>query len=626
MDRFEDVKLRVKEANDLVAMIESYLPLRPRGRTLVALCPFHQEKGPSFTVYPDSQHFHCYGCGKSGDVFTFLMEREGLTFREAFERLAERARISLEGVFQRGGQDVVRGPDPYEVLSEVRAFFHASLRTPEGSAAAGYLADRGLGEAVLPWSLGYHPAQGSLAAFAARKKLPRTVLEESGLLRNGRELFAGRVMFPIEDERGRVVGFGGRILPGMDTPRADGFVPPKYVNSPESPFFNKRKVLFGLHRAKLAGSRRIVVMEGYTDVIASHLAGFQGSVATLGTAFTGEHVAKIERYATEGLVLLFDGDRAGAQAAERAMRELVSSAVVVRIALMDGAKDPGEMLAARDGDDPDMVAERRARFADLLDGAEDALTVWFRLLRRRIGGAGAVQTEALAKECAKLLEAADSEVRRHALVEEMARHLAMPAAVLTRMVRTRPDPVRTPARAAVGEGSAEGGAARRDGEGPAIPSVPPVAVRPARPRTPLERAETDLLACMVAQPLLSQVELVAPLQFEPVAELMGWIREAVGHGRTASADVLRSLFASCTDRPDLSQLLAEAANRAQGITQPKPFLESIERGRQRVTVRDDVRSTRQQLQEALSSGNREVADELTRRLVEQLRQERPRST
>ena len=622
MDRFEDVKLRVKEANDLVALIESYLPLRPRGRTMVALCPFHAEKGPSFTVYPDSQHFHCYGCGKSGDVFTFLMEREGLTFREAFERLAERARISLEGVFQRGNQEVARGPDPHEVLSEVRAFFHASLRTPEGSAAAGYLADRGLAEAMLPWSLGYHPAQGSLAAFAARKKLPRTVLEESGLLRNGRELFAGRVMFPIEDERGRVVGFGGRILPGMDTPRADGFVPPKYVNSPESPFFNKRKVLFGLHRAKLAGSRRIVVMEGYTDVIASHLAGFQGAVATLGTAFTAEHVAKIERYATEGLVLLFDGDRAGAQAAERAMRELVTSSVVVRIALMDGAKDPGEMLAARDGDDPDLVAERRARFADLLDGAEDALTVWFRLLRKRLGGSGAVQAEALAKECANLLSVVDSEVRRHALVEEMARHLALPAAALARMVRVRPEATRRAAPDATPAPQSDAAT----GDGPVLPARAPAATRPSRPLTPLERAELDLLACMVAQPVLAQSELVAPLQYEPVAQLVAAIRQAVDQGRTASAEVLRSLFAGCTDRPDLSRLLAEAASRAESIAQPRPFFDSLERGRQRVSVRGDVRSTRLQLQEALASGNRDMADELTRKLREQLRQERPRSS
>ncbi len=622
MDRFEDVKLRVKEANDLVALIESYLPLRPRGRTLVALCPFHAEKGPSFTVYPDSQHFHCYGCGKSGDVFTFLMEREGLTFREAFERLAERARISLEGVFQRGSHEVQRGPDPHEVLSEVRAFFHASLRTPEGSAAAGYLADRGLAEAILPWSLGYHPAQGSLAAFAARKKLPRQVLEESGLLRNGREMFSGRVMFPIEDERGRVVGFGGRILPGMDAPRADGFVPPKYVNSPESPFFNKRKVLFGLHRAKLAGSRRIVVMEGYTDVIASHLAGFQGAVATLGTAFTGEHVAKIERYATEGLVLLFDGDRAGAQAAERAMRELVTSTVVVRIALMDGAKDPGEMLAARDGDDPDLIAERRARFADLLDGAEDALTVWFRLLRRRLGGSGAVQAEAMAKECANLLSVVDSEVRRHALVEEMARHLALPATALARMVRV---PRESPRRAAPAAGP-EVAADQARGTDPVLPARAPVAARPSRPLTPLERAEVELLACMVAQPVLVQAGLVAPLQFEPVAELVAALGQTVEQGRTASAEVLRSLFAWCTDRPDLGRLLAEAASRAAGIAQPRPFFESLERGRQRVSVRGDVRSTRQQLQEALASGNRDMADELTRKLVEQLRQERPRTS
>ncbi|MEO6593395.1 MAG: DNA primase, partial [Planctomycetota bacterium] len=368
MDRFEDAKLRIKEATDLVALIESYLPLKPRGRTLVALCPFHAENSPSFTVFRDSQHFRCFGCGKTGDVFTWLMDRDGFTFREAMEVLADRVGLSLEGVFKKGGTEK-KGPDPYDALAEVASFFQRALLAPEGRLTRDYLEGRGLSEAIDPWRLGYHPVPGVLSKHAGEKRLPREVLEQAGLLRNGREIFAGRAMFPIEDERGRTVGFGGRLVPGAPGSEGDGdYKPPKYLNSPESPFFSKRRVLFGLHRAKLAGQRRIVVMEGYTDVIACHLAGFPGAVASLGTAFTADHARTVERYATDGIVLMFDGDRAGMQAAERAMRELVNSRLPVRMALMsdaeDGkAKDPAEVVTARAGEDPELVAERRARFA-----------------------------------------------------------------------------------------------------------------------------------------------------------------------------------------------------------------------------------------------------------------------
>ena len=305
MDRFEDTKLRIKEATDLVALIESYLPLKPRGRTLVALCPFHAENSPSFTVFRESQHFHCFGCGKTGDAFTWLMERDGLTFREAMEVLADRLGIPLAGVWANRPSEARKGPDPYQVLAEVASFFHRALDTDEGRLGRDYLEGRGLGPAIGTWQLGYHPRPGALLRYAQELRLPREVLEQAGLLRNGREIFAGRVIFPIEDERGRTVGFGGRLVPGAPGSETDGdYKPPKYLNSPESPFFNKRRVLFGLHRAKRAGQRRIVVMEGYTDVIACHLAGFTGAVASLGTAFTSEHAKIVERYATEGIVLM----------------------------------------------------------------------------------------------------------------------------------------------------------------------------------------------------------------------------------------------------------------------------------------------------------------------------------
>ncbi|MGE3173197.1 MAG: DNA primase [Planctomycetota bacterium] len=614
MDRFEEAKLRVKEATDLVAFIESYLPLKPRGRLLLALCPFHPEKSPSFTVYPDSQHFHCFGCGKSGDVFTFLMEREGLSFREAMESLAERAGVPLEGVFGRGDAERRRGPDPHTVLGEVAAWLQQQLHTDAGAAARDYLAGRGLLDAVEPWTLGFHPAlQGALRAQAQQRRWPGAVLDEAGLLRNGREAFAGRVMFPIADERGRIVGFGGRVLPGAPL-RADGSEQPKYINSPESPFFNKRRVLYGLHEAKRRGSRRIVVMEGYTDVIACHLAGFHGAVAALGTAFTHEHGAKIERYATDGVVLLFDGDRAGQQAAERAMRELVNSRLQVRIAVMAAAKDPADYVTARPGEDAEQVVERRARFADLVDGADDALASWFRLLRQRHDFAKAGQLEAAARECAALLQRVDGDLRRRALLEEMARHLAVTPQSLARMLRAAPQ--RQDA------GAADGGAADEQ--------APEPAPRESLP-APFVAAERDVLAAVVQQPellgrLLDPELERQPLQSRAVTALVEFVREAVAQGRQTRADVVRFVFAGLSDDEHLRAVFAAAIARADELPDPEAFLTSLLRDRhRRVHARAESRSLRQQLQDALDAGDKVTADRLTRELVEQMRQHRPRN-
>jgi DNA primase len=615
MDRFEDTKLRIKEATDLVALIESYLPLKPRGRTLVALCPFHAENSPSFTVFRESQHFHCFGCGKTGDVFTWLMERDGLTFREAMEVLGERLGLSFEGVWKGGATATRKGPDPYRALADVAAFFQEALAGDEGGPARSYLDGRCLLPAIDDWQLGFHPRAGALAKFAQERKLPRDVLEQAGLVRNGREAFAGRVMFPIADERGRIVGFGGRLVPGLPMPASTGdYTPPKYLNSPESPLFNKRRVLFGLHRAKQAGQRRIVVMEGYTDVIACHLAGFTGAVASLGTAFTADHARMIERYATDGLVLMFDGDRAGAQAAERALRELLNSRVPVRMALMadaeDGsAKDPADIVTARAGEDPEEVAERRVRFADVIEGAEDALSVWFRLLRRRLDLSQAVHVDAAARECATLLGLVDSPVRQSAYLQEMARHLTVPAPTLERLLRRQARP-----RRADGDGQAE--------------STSQVAVAAPKPLSLLERSEIELLACVLARPaVLVDLDLDdAPLEREGVAQLFAMATDGVAMGRATKDELLKYLFARAAEQAELRTLLGIAADRAARLAEPEAMLAGLLEGRRRLGGEPRRRSLRQQLQQALAAGDRPAADELQRQLLAHSRRDLPRAT
>jgi DNA primase len=611
MDRFEDAKLRIKDATDLVALIESYLPLRPRGQLLVALCPFHAENSPSFTVYRDKQFFKCYGCGKTGDAFTWLTERDGMSFREAMEVLADRAGISLEGVFGKGESSQPKGPDPYQALAAVAGFFQRALLAKEaGRLARDYLEQRGLAEAIAPWQLGYHPAPGALARYAQEQQLPREVLEQAGLWRSGREPFAHRVMFPIEDERGRIVGFGGRLLPGAPGSDGDGeFKPPKYLNSPESPFFNKRRVLFGLHRAKQAGQRRIVVMEGYTDVIACHLAGFQGAVASLGTAFTADHSRSVERYATQGLVLMFDGDRAGMQAAERAARELVNSRIEVRIAMMgdaDGAaKDPADVVTARAGEDPELVAERRARFADVLDGAEDWLSVWFRLLRRRLDLSQAVHVETAARECAGLLALVETPVRQAALLQQMARHLSVPVPSLERLLSKQKRAPERPAQA-----------------GQAAVAAP----SKAAPRTPLEQADADLLACILARPALLDdldLELDGPRAAD-IATVLAWAVDGVAIGRSSPPDLVRYLFSRAAELPAIRALLAQANERAEKMQEPHVVLRGLVQGRRRIGGEQQRRLWREQLQDAMRSGDTARAAELQALLMNRLREDRPR--
>lgn len=647
MDRFEDAKLRILEGTDLVALIESYMPLRPRGRNLVALCPFHAEGTPSFTVDRERQYFKCYGCGKTGDAFTWLMERDGLSFREAMEVLAERVGVSLEGVFQRGRGDAApsgaRARTAFEALAQVADWFHRMLLTPAGQLARDYLDERGLADAIAPWTLGYHPAAGdggasSLLQFAREQQLPIEVLEQAGLLRNGREMFAGRLIFPIVDERGRTCAFGGRIVPGApgSEPRpGSDYKPPKYLNSPESPFFHKRRVLYGLRAAKQAGERRLVVMEGYTDVIACHLAGFRGAIATLGTAFTAEHARTVERYADQGVVLMFDGDRAGRQAAERAQRELINSQLVVRIALVggDGAKDPADMVLARPGEDEELVVERRARFADLIEGAQDALRVWFRLLRQRLDLSQAVNGEKAARECAALLELVEVPVRRAFLLEEMARHLAVPPQALARLVRDRaPGRGRRDAGSLAASGAADGEQGPwLDEHGQPIQGGGvgggPAKAAPSERLNEDQRAEHLLLACVLARPdLLASLELdEQPLVVAEVSELIGWAREGVALGRDDASELFRYLFSRAAEQPALRDLLTRADERAGRMRDAPEVLSGIVEARRRKAAEQSRRPLKEQLRRALQVGDLELARQLQAQITEQLRRERPRN-
>ncbi len=618
MDRFEEVKTRIKEGVDLVATVEEYVPLKTRGRYHVGLCPFHQERTPSFTVYSDTQHFKCYGCGEAGDVYSFLMKRDGLSFRETVELLADRLGISTQGVFGRGQSDRSSRSrtDVHGALARVAEWFTAELQGAAGAAARSYLAERGLAAAVEGFRLGFHPTGGRLRAFVELEKLPLSDLEEAGLFgADGYERFAGRLMFPIEDERGRTMGFGGRVL-------KSGVELAKYVNSSESPFFNKRKLLFGLKQAKKAGVRKLIVMEGYTDVIAAHLAGFEGAVATLGTALTTDHARLLERYATDGVVLLFDGDRAGRQAADRAFRELIHTRLPVSIALLDEGTDPADLVCARPGRDEEAVAKGREFLRGIVDGADDALTVWFRLQHQQMDLTLDVHIERLAAECGRILKSVADPVRRAALGPRMAQHLGVPEAAFRQAVSK----IRAPRRATSpsDETGTVAAAADVDPNDPWATATPrPAASAGVHPEGHhdhrLAETDFDLLACLLAMPELvgdiDGVEVTLPA----ISDILGFFRAGFAKGYRNKDEIVGYLFMECAERPDLSKHLASSWDRAAHIKSPSEAFSLLLQDRSAHASRQSAQTTRLRLQQAKAKGDQAEFDKLTKEYIDQLR-------
>ena len=317
-DFLDEIRARV----GLGDVIARHVSLRRAGRELTGLCPFHNEKTPSFTVSEEKGFFHCFGCGAHGDVIGFVMRQEGLSFPEAVERLAGEAGLEVPKATPEEREAAKRAATLHDVMERACRFFEDELQGPRGVDARSYFARRGIDEETRArFRLGYAPdSKTGLRNAVMDGSHPEALLVEAGLLirpDNGTpyDRFRGRVIFPIADRRGRVIAFGGRLL-------GDG--KPKYLNSPDTPLFSKGRVLYGMATAREAAHRngRVIVTEGYTDVIALNRAGFAESVAPLGTALTESHLHALWRMAPEP-VLCFDGDAAGKRAAYRAAERAV---------------------------------------------------------------------------------------------------------------------------------------------------------------------------------------------------------------------------------------------------------------------------------------------------------------
>lgn len=369
----EDIQ-KVRGASDLVAIVGERVPLRQRGRDFWCCCPFHQEKTPSCKVDPSTQMWHCFGCGEGGDVFSFVMKSDGITFPEAVRQLAERAHIELAN----DGRDraaASRRGRLKEVCAETERFYHVQLmRNPADDAARArtYLAARGMGgEVPKRWSLGFAPGSQQLVrhlrgkGFSPKDMIEANVAVEGRDGRGVRDRFFNRVMFPIHDAQGDCIAFGGRVI---------GTGEPKYLNSQETPLFHKSRVLYGLDKAKaaLASTGVAVIVEGYTDVIALHESGIENVVATLGTALTLNHIRTLSRHARRRIVYLFDGDAAGKRAADRALAFIDESMTP------EAGRNRVDLAAVTlpdDLDPADFVAERGAdALRALIEDAQPLLT------------------------------------------------------------------------------------------------------------------------------------------------------------------------------------------------------------------------------------------------------------
>ena len=380
---------RIRAASDIVDIIGSYLPLKKAGANFVALCPFHKEKTPSFNVNPHKQIFHCFGCHKGGDVFTFVKEYENIGFMDAVRRLAERAKIPLEFDQTPGEQQSRHIKDQLlEIHDQIaQRWQNALLNEAGGQIARDYLTKRGVSpEAVKLFRLGYAPdAWDDTVNWAKSKSHELTLVEKAGLIihksetrtpnsetqdpktqtpeprpetRNFYDRFRGRLMFPICDEQGRVIGFSGRVLSGDEKTA-------KYVNSPETPIFTKSRVFFGLDKSKraLLDAGFAVVCEGQLDLIACFMGGVQNIVAPQGTAFTADHARIIKRYVDE-VVLCFDSDEAGQNAAVRSLDHLLASGLAVRVAVVPAPHDPDSFIKANGGEAFRRLVENAEGFFD----------------------------------------------------------------------------------------------------------------------------------------------------------------------------------------------------------------------------------------------------------------------
>lgn len=504
----EDKIAAIRRAVDIAEVVAETVTLRKAGKNLLGLCPFHAEKTPSFTVSPEKQIFHCFGCGAGGNVFSFLMRRDGLSFREAVRLLARRAGIDLpEGLPPKPA----RREEETELLHRVNRlaaeFYHRCLcREPAGAAAREYLARRGVSEtAIANFELGYAPASwDALIAYLTRRGLGIALLEKAGLAvprKSGTghyDRFRNRIVFPIRDEQSRVVAFGGRVLDAST---------PKYLNSPETPVYRKRETLYGFDRAREAcrAQGAAFIVEGYLDLIALHQRGIENAVATLGTALSLEQIHRLSRVAGR-LILVYDSDEAGLRSARRCIDLFRKAHADFRRGDVFREEEADtQILVLPQGHDPDSFVGRHGAEAFLELARSLAMSLVTFLIENavRTHGLGTEGKIRIVHELIPTLREIDDPVARALYVQKLAERIGLAETVILERLKA-----------------------------PAPEATKPAAVPRAAAPSAADRMEERLVAMMVQFPeILSEIDVEAVLAEFRDPELLAAARTILDHGR-----------------------------------------------------------------------------------------------
>lgn len=421
----DEVIEEVRSSNNIVDIIGGYVRLQKKGSSYFGLCPFHNEKSPSFSVSPNKQMYYCFGCGAGGNVFTFIMEYENQSFPEAVKILADRAGIALPEAELTEEQK--RERNKRQLLLEINKtaanYFYYQLNGDQGQQAREYLENRRLSkETQIHFGLGYASKYSNdLYLYLKKKGYQDQILKETGLLtydekRGAHDKFWNRVMFPIMDVNNRVIGFGGRVM-------GDGT--PKYLNSPETMLFDKSRNLYGLNYARTSRKPYMIICEGYMDVIAMHQAGFTNAVASLGTAFTAQHSVLLKRY-TQEVRLAYDSDGAGQKAALRAIPILKSAGINVRVIHMDPYKDPDEFIK-------NLGTEA---FQERIDAAESSFMFEISVLEKNYKQSDPEGRASFMKAMARRLLEFPQELERNIYIDAIAGRYGIASEELKRMVNS----------------------------------------------------------------------------------------------------------------------------------------------------------------------------------------------
>ncbi len=580
---FSDAYLEeLARRNDIVDVVSSYVNLTKRsGANLFGLCPFHSEKTPSFSVAPDKQIYHCFGCGKGGGVISFIMEIEGLSFPEAVEFLARRANMPLPE--ERSGGEGSRRKRLLELNRDAARFFRAQLFSDKGLPGQNYVLERGISMAMVNrFGLGYAPDSWSslIDAMTARGYTEKELFD-TGLMKRGKsgrggyDAFRGRLMFPVIDVRGSVIGFSGRII---------GEGEPKYLNSPESLVFSKRSNLFALNLAKKTKSGYIILTEGNIDVVALHQAGFDSAVASLGTSFTDEQARLISRYVSE-VVLCYDNDTAGRKATERAIGILQKLDMKVRVLEMKGAKDPDEYIRANGAD----------AFRNLLEGSAGQVAYRLKAVEEQYSPTTDEGRVNYLKEAARLLATLGGQVEREVYAVQVAEKGGVSKeAVLSEVARLRKARAREEKK--------------RQNQSAASPTrsiqPPERELRYDNPRS--ARAEEGLIRLLYLDPSLSDEPALPPPESfsSPVlGRLYGALLRREREKQPVSLAVLSGEFDSA-ELSHFTRIIAEPEELSRGRQALRDYIEVI--GLQRDSAEgEDLRVLAERLRNKQTKYNRE---------------------